>query len=171
MNNNFIAQFSRNIKFSYTFFDRVILCGYILDLFYEGGIDSFLKSIGFVKRSNHVMRIFTNPPANCLETFSLKLQTCYTLPSVVKYHILWRHWRAGTTINNPRSLRLKKPVLYLQAYLWKGLDANNKFLNCCADVDLSSYDFTYQPELNKKEIHDLASCRFINKSRNLFQSF
>ncbi|GAB6162129.1 hypothetical protein JCM12298_12880 [Desulfothermus naphthae] len=48
MNNNFIAQFSKNIKFSSTSFDRVILCGYILDLFYERGVASFLKSMGFV---------------------------------------------------------------------------------------------------------------------------
>ncbi|GAB6163340.1 hypothetical protein JCM12298_25000 [Desulfothermus naphthae] len=104
MNNNFIAQFSKNIKFSYTSFDRVILRGYILDLFYEGGVVSFLKSMGFVKRSNGVIPIFTDPPANRRDTLSLKLQTCYTLPSLVKYQILSRHWRAGTTINNPKSI-------------------------------------------------------------------
>jgi len=109
--NNFIAQFSKNIKFSYTSFDGVILRGYILELFYEAGVASFLKSIGFVKRSNGVMRIFTDPPANRLDTLSLKLQTFYILPSLVKYHILSRHWQAETTINNPRSLGLKKPVL------------------------------------------------------------
>jgi len=46
--------------------------------------------------------------------------------------------RAGTTINNPKSLGLQKPVLYLQAYLWKGVECNNRFLDCCADVDVSS---------------------------------
>ncbi len=99
------------------------------------------------------MRIFTNPPANRLDNLSLKLQTFYTLPSLVKYHILSRHWRAGTTINNPRSLGLKKPVLYLQAYLWKGLDANNKFLNCCADVDLSSL-CEVEPDMFSKPVLD-----------------
>jgi len=89
VNNNFIAQFSKNIKFSYTSFDCVILRGYILDLFYEGGVASFLKSMGFVKRSNSVRGIFTDPPTNRLDTFSLKLQTCYALPSLVKYHILY----------------------------------------------------------------------------------
>ncbi|WP_459875886.1 hypothetical protein [Desulfothermus naphthae] len=96
------------------------------------------------------MRIFTDPPANRLDTLSLKL---YTLPSLVKYHILSRHWRAGTTINNPKSLGLKKPVFYLQAYLWKGLDANNKFLNCCADVDLSSL-CEIEPNMFSKPVLD-----------------
>ncbi|GAB6162060.1 hypothetical protein JCM12298_12190 [Desulfothermus naphthae] len=72
MNNNFIAQFSKNNKFFSTSFDRAILRGYILDLFYEGGIASFLKSMGFVKRSNGVMRIFTDPPANRLDILSFK---------------------------------------------------------------------------------------------------
>ena len=43
-----------------------------------------------------------------------------------------------TTINNPKSLGLKKPVLYLQACLWKGVECNNLFPDCCADVDVSS---------------------------------
>ena len=33
---------------------------------------------------------------------------------------------------------------------------------------IETYDFTYQPELNKKQIVDLASCRFIQKKRILF---
>ena len=150
MNNNFIAQFSKNIKFSYTSFDRVIL----LDLFYEGGVASFLKSMGFVKRSNGVMRIFTNPPANRLDIQSFKGLIDIALLSLVNYLILLvRHWRAGTTINNSKSLGLKKPVLYLQAYLWKGFDANNKFLNCCADVDLSSL-CEVEPDMFSKPVLD-----------------
>jgi len=70
VNNNFIAQFSKNIKFSYTSFDRVILRCYILNLFYEAGVASFLKSMGFVKRFNGVMRIFTDKLNSliCLKT-------------------------------------------------------------------------------------------------------
>ena len=95
MNNNFIAQFSKNIKFSYTSFDRGILRGYILDLFYEAGVASFLKSMGFVKRSNGVMRIFTDPPANRLDTLSFKQHYFYALLTLLKSHILSRPWRAG----------------------------------------------------------------------------
>jgi len=37
-----------------------------------------------------------------------------------------------TTFNNPKSLRLKKPVCYLQAYLYgKGLGYNDRFLDSC----------------------------------------
>ncbi len=32
---------------------------------------------------------------------------------------------------------------------------------------LDSYDFTYQPKLNKKEILDIASCRFIEEKKNI----
>ena len=39
---------------------------------------------------------------------------------------------------NPKSLGLQKPALYLQAYLWKGVEANDKFLSCCSDVDVST---------------------------------
>jgi len=46
--------------------------------------------------------------------------------------------RAETTFNKPKSLGLKKPVCYLQAYLWKGLGCNDRFLDSCADVDVSS---------------------------------
>ena len=47
-------------------------------------------------------------------------------------------FRTETTINNPKSLGLKKPVLFLQSYLWFGLECNDKLLNCCANVDISS---------------------------------
>src|SRR3970040_2480542 len=47
-------------------------------------------------------------------------------------------FQTETTINNPKSLGLQKTVLYLQAYLWKGVECNNRFLDCCADVDVSS---------------------------------
>ena len=32
---------------------------------------------------------------------------------------------------------------------------------------LETYDFTYQPELNKKQILDFASCRFIQEKKNI----
>ena len=96
MNNNFIAQFSKNIKFSYTSFDRIILRGYILELFYEGGVVSFLKSMGFVKHSNGIRRIFSDPLANRLDILSFKGLIDIALLSLVKHLILLvRHWRAG----------------------------------------------------------------------------
>ena len=46
--------------------------------------------------------------------------------------------RAETTINSPKSLGLKKAVQFLQAYYWVGLGSNNRMLDCCADVDVST---------------------------------
>jgi len=64
--------------------------------------------------------------------------------------------RTETTINNPKSLgpkKLKKPVIYLQAYLWFGLGCNNRFLNCCADVDASSISEN-EPDLHSQPVID-----------------
>jgi len=46
--------------------------------------------------------------------------------------------RMETTINNPKSLGLKKPILYLQAYMWYCIGCNDRFADCCAHVDLTS---------------------------------
>ncbi len=59
MNNSFLDQFSQNIKFKYFCFDRVIIRGYILSLFFPAGIVRFLRAIGFKGLSNGVMRILT----------------------------------------------------------------------------------------------------------------
>jgi len=58
--------------------------------------------------------------------------------SVKQYNKTGYFIRTETTINNPKSLGLQKPVLYLQAYLWSGAGCNDRFLNCCADVDVAS---------------------------------
>lgn len=54
------------------------------------------------------------------------------------YNKIGYYFRAETTINSPKSLGLKKPVLYLQAYLWSGMGCNDRFLDCCADADPAS---------------------------------
>jgi hypothetical protein len=58
--NSFINQFSENIKFHYTSFDRVIIRGYILNFFSVACVVRFLKAMGFSKQTNGVMRIFTD---------------------------------------------------------------------------------------------------------------
>lgn len=61
--------------------------------------------------------------------------------SIKLYNKLGYFLRVETTINAPKllgSLKLKKPVAYLQAYLWFGIGSNNRYLDCCADVDVSS---------------------------------
>jgi hypothetical protein len=54
------------------------------------------------------------------------------------YNKLRYFLRVETTINDPKALNLKKPLCYLKAYYWKGLESNNRFYNCCADVDRAS---------------------------------
>jgi len=48
--------------------------------------------------------------------------------------------RVETTINNPKSLghKLQKPAIFLQAYLWFGIGCNDRFYNCCAEIDCAS---------------------------------
>lgn len=58
--------------------------------------------------------------------------------SIKQYNKIGYFIRTETTINNPKSPGLQKPVLYLQACLWKGAGCNDRFLNCCADVDVAS---------------------------------
>jgi len=45
MNDSFSNQFSENIKFKYFCFDRVIIRGYILSLFFPAGIVRFLRTM------------------------------------------------------------------------------------------------------------------------------
>jgi len=71
--------------------------------------------------------------------------------SIKQYNKTGYYIRTETTINNPKSLGLKKPVLYLQACLWKGLECNNRFLDCCADVDVSSIS-EMEPDIFNKTI-------------------
>ncbi len=60
VNNLFLKQFAKNIKFSYTSFDRIVMRGYIRRLFYEGGLVLFLRAMGFKKLTNGVLRIFND---------------------------------------------------------------------------------------------------------------
>jgi len=58
--NSFINQFSQNIKFNYTCFDRVIIRGYILKFFSLACVVLFLRAMGFSRKSTGIMRIFTD---------------------------------------------------------------------------------------------------------------
>ena len=73
MNNEITKQFSEHIKGIYNCFDRVIVRGYIHKLFFEGGLINFLRSAGFRKFTNGVMRIFTDQLNKHIEKIALKL--------------------------------------------------------------------------------------------------
>lgn len=76
MNNDFITQFTDNIKFSYSIFDRVICRGYVLNLFFEGELRNFLKSVGYRECSPWVLRSFTDQ----LNDHIVKEAERYTIP-------------------------------------------------------------------------------------------
>ena len=73
MNNEFSRQFSDHIEGIYSCFDRIILRGYIHPLFSEGGVINFLRSAGFRKHTNGVMRIFTDQLNNHIKKIAQKL--------------------------------------------------------------------------------------------------
>jgi len=73
------------------------------------------------------------------------------------YNKIGSFLRVETTINNPKSLghKLNKSAIYLQAYLWFGIGCNDRFFNCCADIDVPSIpdietDKFSKPVLNAK---------------------
>jgi len=71
--------------------------------------------------------------------------------SIKQYNKAGYYIRTETTINKPKSLGLKKPVLYMQAYLWSGIGCNGRLFDCCADVDTSSLSQN-APELFSKPV-------------------
>jgi hypothetical protein len=73
--------------------------------------------------------------------------------SIKQYNKTGYFIRTETTINNPKSLGLKKPVLYLQSYLWFGVGSNDRVLNCCSDIDISSLT-DGKPDIFTKPILD-----------------
>jgi hypothetical protein len=58
--------------------------------------------------------------------------------SIKFYNKLGYYLRIETTINNPKSLGLKKPVIHLREYLSYGEKCNQRLIGCFADVDPKS---------------------------------
>jgi|GEM_PF-6317990 len=56
----------------YSCFDRVIVRGYLHNLFTTGGLIHFLRSSGFTKFTDGVMRIFTDQLNNHIKKFAEK---------------------------------------------------------------------------------------------------
>ncbi|WP_080807552.1 hypothetical protein [Desulfamplus magnetovallimortis] len=73
MKNSFVNQFAQNIKFGYSSFDRVLVRGYIRPFFSLGVVVQFLKSMGFSKKTNGVMRIFTDQLNSHIKKYSDKI--------------------------------------------------------------------------------------------------
>jgi len=92
-----------------------------------------------------IAMLFGKRPARSKSKTSVRLYDNYAClkhwfrgNSIKQYNKTGYFIRTETTINNPKSLGLKKPVLYLQSYLWNGVGSNDRLLNCCSDIDLST---------------------------------
>ena len=65
------------------------------------------------------------------------------------YNKLGYYLRIETTINDPKSLGLKKSVINLREYLAYGEKCNQRLLNCFADVDVKTIASGEMEKLNR----------------------
>ncbi len=67
------TSLENHISYEYTSFDRVVLRGYIQNLFIEGSVINLLRNLGFATHSNGVMRIMTDKLNSHIKKTSEKL--------------------------------------------------------------------------------------------------
>lgn len=121
----------KSARYCTNLFDRLI------DKFHRLGMPDSISRI-FNKRS--IRRHHSKTTCRLYEDNAC-LKHWFRRNALKLYNKLGYLLRIETVINNPQSLgslNLKKPLAYLHAYLWAGLSCNNRFLNCCADVDTAS---------------------------------
>jgi hypothetical protein len=73
MNNKFTEGLSVHINFLYTSFDRIILRGYVINLFVEGFVIKLLLNLGFSTHSNGVIKLLTDQLNAHIKKVSKKL--------------------------------------------------------------------------------------------------
>jgi len=67
-----------------------------------------------------------------LETGSVQIQ---------QRHLFENRYKSSTSVvqfTNMGGTKLKKPLLYLQSFYWRGLECNNLYLDYCKQIDLNS---------------------------------
>ena len=67
------TSLEQHLSYEYTSFDRVVLRGYIQNLFVEGSVINLLRNLGFNSHSNGVMRILTDKLNSHIKKTSDKL--------------------------------------------------------------------------------------------------
>lgn len=60
LNNKFTDDFKSHIDFTYSFFDCIIVRGYILGMFRPANVITLLRNLGFSKHSNGVFKLFSD---------------------------------------------------------------------------------------------------------------
>ncbi len=89
MNNTFTETLDKHISFEYTSFDRVVLRGYIQNLFVPGSVITLLRNLGFKKHSNGVMKVLTDQLNSHIKKTADKLNVnihWWGKDEKVKYH-------------------------------------------------------------------------------------
>jgi hypothetical protein len=130
--NKFISIFSKNIKFSYTSYDRVIIKGYIRWLFTAGSLINFLRAKGFRKFTNGVMRIFTDQLNSHIEKEASK----YNIP------IHW--WPSHDGGKNGDKLR------YVEDVYAKKVNKKHNFTYCIIADREAAFTYATRNLLTKK---------------------
>ena len=87
--NNFTKEFSDNIKFSYSCFDRIIVRGYITGLFCESNVIKMLRNLGFTSHGNGIIRLL----AEQLSTHITKRANQLGIP------VIWRATIGGKSVS------------------------------------------------------------------------
>jgi hypothetical protein len=141
--NKFIAIFSKNIKFSYTSYDRVIIKGYIRWMFSAGCLINFLRVKGFRKFTNGVMRIFTD-------------QLNSHIAKQASKHNTEIHW--WPSINNGSN---KSKLEYIDTMYARKLKRPGNFIYCILADKEAAFTYSTRQLLTKKgQPYDkMYSCR------------
>ncbi len=85
LQNKFTSDFSSHINFSYSFFDRIIVRGYIRSMFRPASVITLLRNLGFSKHTNGIFKLFSDQ----LNSHIKKLAVKFEVP------ILWRDNHGG----------------------------------------------------------------------------
>jgi hypothetical protein len=143
MKNDFLEQFSENMKFSYTCFDRVIIRGYIRNFFFTSGVVLFLRSLGFHKVSKGVLRILTDQLNSHIKK------------EADKHHIPIEWWPAVDGGTNGNKLR------YVQKHYAKKYKGMGNFTYCILtdNEPVQTYSSKEVTTKRGKKFHRLYKCR------------
>lgn len=72
LENKFTSEFNDHIKFSYSFFDRIIVRGYILGMFRPSNVICLLRNLGFSKHTNGVFKLLSDQLNSHIKKFASK---------------------------------------------------------------------------------------------------
>ena len=149
----------KSARFAAPMFDKIIAS------FSRFGLPDHLSEIfqrrRIPKETKTTRRLYDNKA--CLKSWILG-------NSIKLYNKIGYFYRVETTINNPKKMSLKKPILYLQSYYWKGVEANNKYYSCLAQIDCSTVtEIKKTTEMTSSPDVDLRKTRQVELMKELLK--